>query len=838
MAFTLVTGQHDYNDNPSVSSTLVLTLPNNPTPGNLVCLGFQWADGVNLSTGITSILDSNNNSYTLTPNSPSSTEGLDGATYLAYLLSAPSNATKTVTITFARTTGQGSGFIKEFNSSVGGVTFDKDVVGTGTTGTTVNTPTLTPKTSGELFYGYAQVTGHISALAGAWVGTDTLPTTFGDADGYILSESSATAIDFTQTSGDWDSNIMAFYEAVDRAPSSGSLSLGAATALVALSLVTSGGAALGLTGATPVVNFGSSFAPSAATLALAGATPIVMFSPTTGALALASATPILAGQFAPTGGALGLGPATPVPGLGLSPSGASAALAGATPGFTLSGLTATPGVLALTPGTPTLLVTLSDGNGVLTLAGSTPRLLTGLVLFTLPGTLALGAPAGNNQAITFASRVATPSSLNTPGPVSAPPQTHTAGNLLVAVSTHQNARITGVTNTAGDTWFPSPSTPFLNADGVDTNELWYCLSTAGHANDVVTATLSGSATPIVLTVYEFSSPGAFAFVGESTGTGQGLNTTLITTGVLTITGASVIVAGYEDSNATVPTSPSGTQASAGNASRYDSYQLTAVSGAVFATTNAAFSLWGIQAAAFAASLHTAATPVLAEAWYPTAPSITLTPNAPAGSLVFTPPGATLALGAATPTLIGAGGYAPQSGTLHLTGGTAILGLALPATGTSLALAAGTPALFIGLPGIMPSGGALALSGATPLLTLTLHAFTGTLALTPAIPALVGNVIVSPTGAALALTGQSAASGLSLAPTAASLALTGATPLHQLPFLPGGASLGLVGGLPTIGVPVPPAPRSIGPGGTRRPERAVTLGRIVGDIARRLGGGFS
>src|SRR5271157_6511765 len=79
-----------------------------PTPGNMVCVGLCIEQ--QRSTDLT-VVDGNGNDYTVTPNSPSAYVGAPfvptggsntqaGQIWLAYLLSAPNNAHKTLTFTW------------------------------------------------------------------------------------------------------------------------------------------------------------------------------------------------------------------------------------------------------------------------------------------------------------------------------------------------------------------------------------------------------------------------------------------------------------------------------------------------------------------------------------------------------------------------------------------------------------------------------------------------------------------------------------------------------------------------------------------------------------------
>src|SRR6266581_1172642 len=98
MAFSQIQGASAPSGG-STSTTITVTLTTNPVTGNLVCVGLALGGAV---TSLT-IKDANNNSYTISPNSPAIEAG-SNRVYLAYLLSAPANASKTITA--AWTTGQ------------------------------------------------------------------------------------------------------------------------------------------------------------------------------------------------------------------------------------------------------------------------------------------------------------------------------------------------------------------------------------------------------------------------------------------------------------------------------------------------------------------------------------------------------------------------------------------------------------------------------------------------------------------------------------------------------------------------------------------------------------
>jgi hypothetical protein len=166
----------------------------------------------------------------------------------------------------------------------------------------------------------------------------------------------------------------------------------------------------------------------------------------------------------------------------------------------------------------------------------------------------------------------------------------------VAVVNHQATNITGVANTAADTWHKTTSSPFTpSVTSPNVEEIWYTLSTKGNASDIVTATLNASQSYGTIAVFEFkASAGVFGYLADSTGSGS---STAISTGTLTISAPAVITAIYLDDNVGAPTSPSGTQNSEdGSQFVWDSYQLTSSSGAASATISA--TNWMIIAASF------------------------------------------------------------------------------------------------------------------------------------------------------------------------------------------------------------------------------------------------
>lgn len=175
---------------------------------------------------------------------------------------------------------------------------------------------------------------------------------------------------------------------------------------------------------------------------------------------------------------------------------------------------------------------------------------------------------------------------------------HTAGNLLVLVAQHQGGLvnpITSVTNSAGDTWQKTTSSPYWpnNGGSPNTEEIWYTLSTSGHAADVVTVLLN-TASYTFLSLLEFDG-GVWSFLADS----AAANTTpsVITSGSLTLSGSSVIVAQLEVDNGSFTPGTGYTKLSPDGTYIYNEYHIVSVSEA--ATGTGAGGLpWLILAAAF------------------------------------------------------------------------------------------------------------------------------------------------------------------------------------------------------------------------------------------------
>jgi hypothetical protein len=178
-------------DSSATVTSLTTTLASNPATGDLVMVGFLGP-----SSGVT-CKDANNNNYIPTSHSPA------GGTWNFYLANAPANASKAITCSFASSAFV-SQWADDFTVTGGTVTFDTDVPqpsGTGS-GTTINSPSITPLAAGELLYSTVNPSGSVTAptsgnTLGGWTGSGVDPALGGASEYQLASASGATSVDYT-----------------------------------------------------------------------------------------------------------------------------------------------------------------------------------------------------------------------------------------------------------------------------------------------------------------------------------------------------------------------------------------------------------------------------------------------------------------------------------------------------------------------------------------------------------------------------------------------------------------------------------------------------------------
>ena len=194
--WTLVTGQVADNGTAS-SATDTVVLPLNPTAGNTVLVGFIANNG-GTTPVLVSVKDANNNSYTVAPHSPSTYDSGAGNAYCAYLLSAPANADKTITVTMDAVNVVIATWVAEFHLASGSASFDNDAIGSGT-GTAVGAPTIPVAQSDDLLFGVVAYASSILTADSPFTGVSGIR--FGCYSEYDLSANAGTPIAFTGDSG-------------------------------------------------------------------------------------------------------------------------------------------------------------------------------------------------------------------------------------------------------------------------------------------------------------------------------------------------------------------------------------------------------------------------------------------------------------------------------------------------------------------------------------------------------------------------------------------------------------------------------------------------------------
>lgn len=206
--FTHRAGQAAFSSNATSASSITVTLAANPTTSDLVtCF---WGVYSSVTSFVVKDSAGTPNSYAVTAASPHT--GTSGFFfYTSYLLVAPSTATKTITASWTGATGFQIGICDEVvDSSPGHQTFDKEAFeGAGTaSGTTINSPSLTPAVSNEFIFAAAIPNDSISAptagaTLGVWTGSYLDSSGSGIGSEYDLSASTLTAVQFTDnTSSD------------------------------------------------------------------------------------------------------------------------------------------------------------------------------------------------------------------------------------------------------------------------------------------------------------------------------------------------------------------------------------------------------------------------------------------------------------------------------------------------------------------------------------------------------------------------------------------------------------------------------------------------------------
>jgi hypothetical protein len=198
------------------STTPSAAFASNPTTGDLVVVHAILLDSSN--TTLTSLTDGASNSYTCQATLTFTYVATSG--WACYLLSAPSNANKTLTFTFPNSVTAGFLLVSavDLSYSGGSITFDQDVEASSiVAGSLVNTPSITPSVSGEFLYALAEITfsfGTFTAGTPWTINQGGMGNSQRGTDEYDLSStSSPTAVSWTVPGGNnatWAAMVSAF----------------------------------------------------------------------------------------------------------------------------------------------------------------------------------------------------------------------------------------------------------------------------------------------------------------------------------------------------------------------------------------------------------------------------------------------------------------------------------------------------------------------------------------------------------------------------------------------------------------------------------------------------
>jgi hypothetical protein len=193
------------------ATSLSVSLASAPQQNDLVCVACFY---VAAQTKVTSCSDGNGNFYIRSVSSPSSAQDATSGSATLFYWIANRNGHQTITFQFTSLPSGNSGVVivvDDFTVTGGIAQIDKDAAGSsGVAGVTINTPSFAPTyNTGELFYAYGVPQHVCTAVNAPWTGI--IEVGVNTCAEYILNVTSSQNPNVTQTSGVWDSMMMAFF---------------------------------------------------------------------------------------------------------------------------------------------------------------------------------------------------------------------------------------------------------------------------------------------------------------------------------------------------------------------------------------------------------------------------------------------------------------------------------------------------------------------------------------------------------------------------------------------------------------------------------------------------
>lgn len=211
MAFTNV--QQANGQSLGLNSTVVVTLPAAPTPGNLVVVGLMWFDGTAGTPVPVTVQDANGNVYTVDPTVANNDGALAGWAGVAYLLCAPRNASAVITVTWSQQSTDGIVWAREFAPGAGNIAALKSpaIAAFGTAAPT-DGPRLVASV-GDLCFAQGVSAGNLGAAVSPWT---TATQIDGNNSEYILSATEQQIVGWVSDGASWNMLGIVFTEGKKR----------------------------------------------------------------------------------------------------------------------------------------------------------------------------------------------------------------------------------------------------------------------------------------------------------------------------------------------------------------------------------------------------------------------------------------------------------------------------------------------------------------------------------------------------------------------------------------------------------------------------------------------
>jgi hypothetical protein len=181
------------------TTTITATLGSNPATGNLVAIALATYNNGNNTAPTVTVADANSNHYTVTAASPGgNVTTYNGFLYIAYLLSAPANASKTITATMSSTDGGYAAlFVDEFHPNCSASLDSGTASGTGTAGPATS-PTVSVSGTSDLLYAIVTTTNQTASTGSPWTAAGSGSVVSGSwIAEYKMDATANTAVNFS-----------------------------------------------------------------------------------------------------------------------------------------------------------------------------------------------------------------------------------------------------------------------------------------------------------------------------------------------------------------------------------------------------------------------------------------------------------------------------------------------------------------------------------------------------------------------------------------------------------------------------------------------------------------